>query len=128
MNMDKMSHAKRSLLMRPELSLADLCTYRDDFITCFERLSREDEASLPKLSDNGWWMQAYGFSKALLNAYTRILAQQHPALHVNACTPGFVATDMTSNYADVTTLKTAAEGSDTPAFLVLAPASDVKSA
>lgn len=37
-------------------------------------------------------MQAYGFSKALLNAYTRLLAAQSPSLCVAACTPGFVGT------------------------------------
>jgi NAD(P)-dependent dehydrogenase (short-subunit alcohol dehydrogenase family) len=38
---------------------------------------------------------AYGLSKACLNAYTMIVAREHPNLSVNACTPGFCATDMT---------------------------------
>merc|ERR1712136_217283 len=37
---------------------------------------------------------AYGLSKACLNAYTMIVAREHPNLSVNACTPGFCATDM----------------------------------
>ena len=38
---------------------------------------------------------AYGLSKACTNAYTILLAGQHPNLTVNACTPGFIETDMT---------------------------------
>ncbi len=37
----------------------------------------------------------YGLSKALLNAYTRLLAREHPDWVVNACTPGFIETDLT---------------------------------
>jgi NAD(P)-dependent dehydrogenase (short-subunit alcohol dehydrogenase family) len=29
-----------------------------------------------------------------------ILARTHPSLRVNACTPGFIATDLTRPYAD----------------------------
>ena len=39
-------------------------------------------------------MGGYGLSKALLNAYTQMLAREHPALKINACSPGFVATDI----------------------------------
>eukprot|EP00802_Teleaulax_amphioxeia_P019940 Tamp_20195.p1 GENE.Tamp_20195~~Tamp_20195.p1 ORF type:complete len:315 (-),score=48.36 Tamp_20195:218-1162(-) len=39
--------------------------------------------------------EAYGFSKACLNAYTQYLAKQHPNLIINSCTPGFIATDLT---------------------------------
>ncbi len=42
---------------------------------------------------------AYGLSKALANKYTLLLARQHPALGINACTPGFIETDMTRSYA-----------------------------
>jgi len=43
---------------------------------------------------------AYGLSKACTNTYTLILAREHPELRVNACTPGFIATDMTRHYAE----------------------------
>ena len=39
---------------------------------------------------------AYGLSKACLNAYTVMLARQHPHLTINACTPGYIATDLTA--------------------------------
>ena len=41
--------------------------------------------------------QVYGFSKACLNVLTRDFADQHPSLRINACTPGFIMTDMTAD-------------------------------
>jgi len=41
---------------------------------------------------------AYGYSKALLSAYTWLFARDHPDLIVNAITPGFINTDMTSGW------------------------------
>ncbi|XP_062214233.1 short-chain dehydrogenase/reductase 2b-like isoform X4 [Phragmites australis] len=45
----------------------------------------------------GWPMvcSAYKVSKAVLNAYSRILARRHPTLRVNCVHPGYVKTDMT---------------------------------
>ena len=57
---------------------------------------------------------SYGLSKACANAAMKILARKHPELVVNACTPGFVATDMTQSYVSERG-KTAAElGLKTP--------------
>lgn len=42
---------------------------------------------------------SYGLSKACANALTLILARENPALSINACTPGFIETDMTRSYA-----------------------------
>jgi len=39
---------------------------------------------------------AYGFSKACLNAYTMVLARAHPHLAINGMTPGFIDTDITA--------------------------------
>ena len=39
--------------------------------------------------------EAYGLSKACTNSYTMLLAREHPSLRINACTPGFIETDMT---------------------------------
>lgn len=38
---------------------------------------------------------AYGFSKACVSLYTMILAREHPRLLINACTPGYIETDLT---------------------------------
>ena len=43
---------------------------------------------------------AYGFSKACANAFTLAFARAHPRLHVNACTPGFIETDLTRPYLE----------------------------
>ncbi len=39
--------------------------------------------------------RAYGLAKACVNSYTLMLAREHPQLTVNACTPGFIETDLT---------------------------------
>ncbi|MDF2695974.1 MAG: Short chain dehydrogenase [Labilithrix sp.] len=41
---------------------------------------------------------AYGLSKACTNTYTLLLARENPTLRINACTPGFIETDMTRHY------------------------------
>lgn len=43
---------------------------------------------------------AYGLSKAVANAYTLLVAREHPKLRVNACTPGFIETDMTRAFTE----------------------------
>ncbi len=43
---------------------------------------------------------AYGLSKACLNAYTILLAREHPEWKINACTPGFIETDLTRPWAE----------------------------
>eukprot|EP00996_Jenningsia_fusiforme_P002294 NODE_3128_length_1042_cov_38.933535_g2874_i0.p1 GENE.NODE_3128_length_1042_cov_38.933535_g2874_i0~~NODE_3128_length_1042_cov_38.933535_g2874_i0.p1 ORF type:complete len:283 (-),score=38.70 NODE_3128_length_1042_cov_38.933535_g2874_i0:94-942(-) len=42
---------------------------------------------------------AYGISKALANTFTMVLAREHPQLLINACTPGFIETDLTRSLA-----------------------------
>lgn len=42
----------------------------------------------------GWPSSAYRVSKVGLNALTRVLAKQHPALRINAVCPGWVRTEM----------------------------------
>jgi carbonyl reductase 1 len=69
----------------------------------------------------------YGLSKACANTYTLILAREHPGLQINACTPGFIATDMTRYYAESEGkspaelgMKTPAEGARAPLHLLFA--------
>lgn len=67
---------------------------------------------------------AYGLSKALVNSYTMLVAREHPRLRVNACTPGFIATDLTKAFlADGKTpeqagMKTPADGARAPMKLL----------
>ena len=72
---------------------------------------------------------SYGLSKACLNAYTMSLARRFPSLKVNACTPGYVETDMTRPYAEARGLspaemgmKSPAEGTRASCHLLLGPA------
>ena len=68
---------------------------------------------------------AYGLSKACANVYTMALARDHANLAINACTPGFIDTDLTQHYA-VSQGKTPAElgmkppsaGAKAPVFLL----------
>ena len=53
---------------------------------------------------------AYGLSKACVNTYMLMLARQHPKLAINACTPGFIATDLTASYGRNPSMKTPHEG------------------
>lgn len=64
---------------------------------------------------------AYGLSKACSNTYTLILAREHPNLRVNACTPGFIATDMTRPYAEGSGKSPAELGMKAPADGARAP-------
>ena len=50
----------------------------------------------------------YGMSKACANLYTLTLARAHPEMRINACTPGFIDTDLARPYA-VSQNKTPAE-------------------
>lgn len=63
----------------------------------------------------------YGFSKACANAYTVLLAREHPKLRINACTPGFIATDMTRGYAESSGKTPEALGMKPPAAGARAP-------
>jgi len=60
-------------------------------------LGNDKAAFAAKGLDEG---EPYGLSKACTNSYTMILARTHPSLRVNACTPGFIATDMTRPYSE----------------------------
>jgi (+)-neomenthol dehydrogenase len=59
-----------------------------------------------QLEPHGWPAEgtcpAYKVSKALANAYSRILAREHPTLSVNCVHPGFVSTDINLHSGDLT--------------------------
>ncbi len=64
---------------------------------------------------------AYGLSKACANSYTLLLAREHPHLRVNACTPGFIETDMTRGHAQSRGKPPAELGMQPPAAGARAP-------
>lgn len=61
-------------------------------------------------------VDAYGFSKALVAAYTWILAKEEPDLIVNSVTPGFINTDMTSGWGAT---NSTAKGAIPPVWLLM---------
>ncbi len=68
---------------------------------------------------------AYGLSKAIANLYTLVLARKHPRLRINACTPGYIETDMTRPHARARGrtpaqmgMKPPSAGARTPMFLL----------
>ena len=68
---------------------------------------------------------SYGLSKACANSYTMLLARENPDLLVNACTPGFIETDMTRSMFEASDKSIGAmgmnqpeKGAETPCFLL----------
>jgi NAD(P)-dependent dehydrogenase (short-subunit alcohol dehydrogenase family) len=59
---------------------------------------------------------AYGFSKACVSLYTLLLAREHPQLCINACTPGYIETDLTRPQAQERGVSTAEMGMKAPEF------------
>lgn len=103
--------------LRQELSSVDtLTTQRLDELSA---LFLEDYRS-GRLEPRGWPTDrvyaAYQASKALVSAYTRVLARDNPALRVNCVHPGYVQTEMNRNTGDLT----AAEGARVSVAVALA--------
>jgi (+)-neomenthol dehydrogenase len=71
------------------------------------------------IETNGWPpnCSAYFVSKAVLNAYARILARMYPKIAINAVHPGYVSTDINHNTGNLTV----EEGAKGPVMLALMP-------
>jgi NAD(P)-dependent dehydrogenase (short-subunit alcohol dehydrogenase family) len=87
------SRDRRRFLLDARLTWPQLQAFIDE---CLE-MSGDSAAFAAKGLGDG---SPYGLSKALANTYTMILAREHPGLQVNACTPGFIMTDMTRHFAE----------------------------
>ena len=61
----------------------------------------------------------YGFSKALLNAYTSIHGHSEPDLIINAVCPGFIASDMVGEPSMVSTKSPTSKGAMPPVYLLM---------
>lgn len=84
---------------------------------CLAIADDADAFSAQGLSDGN----RYGLSKALANSVTMLLARKHPGLQINACTPGFIETDMTRPYAQAQDKSPAAMGMKPPVEGTRAP-------
>lgn len=72
-----------------------------------------------KLKYHGWTttVPAYNISKAVLNAYTRILAKRYTMMCINCVHPGYVMTDINWNSGIITP----EDGAKGPVMLALLP-------
>jgi NAD(P)-dependent dehydrogenase (short-subunit alcohol dehydrogenase family) len=81
------SEPRQRFFVNPEIQWAKLDEFMDECVAC------EDLHAFESLGlRNG---DPYGLSKACANSYTQIVARENPSLLINACTPGFIETDMT---------------------------------
>lgn len=124
LNMSKMSEQNRSKLLDDSITWDEIQKMASTFTAEYEEAAQtgirdEKNPQLPFLSPSGFWLQAYGFSKACLGAYTQIISRDYPSLLSIACSPGFIATDMSKTYAKYDTLKTVDEGGNYVAQLVV---------
>jgi carbonyl reductase 1 len=101
----------------PQLKVEEI----DQFVENYRRLAREDTRK-----EGGFPESAYMVSKAAEIAYTLIQARQLKSrnIKVNACCPGFVATDMSKHMVNNPAIiekygkpLDIAEGADTPIYL-----------
>ncbi|KAI4367904.1 hypothetical protein MLD38_016530 [Melastoma candidum] len=72
-----------------------------------------------KIDAEGWppLGSAYVVSKAVLNAYTRVMAKKYPKITINAVCPGYTATDLNGH----TGVQTVEEGGRRPVAVALLP-------
>lgn len=112
------SPERQRFLLDRTLEWPQLASFVDE---CLGIAERGGDFAAEGLGDG----EAYGLSKACSNTLTRILAREHPALRINACTPGFIETDMTRPHAEAKGvapselgMKPPAEGTRSARFLL----------
>lgn len=115
---EQCSPARQRFLTDPNTDWAALETFMAE---CVAMEGDPDAFVAAGLGDG----DAYGLSKACANTYTQHLALEHPNLRINACTPGYIATDMTRPHAEARGkrpeelgMKPPREGTRAPLFLL----------
>ncbi|MBS1256760.1 MAG: 2-(R)-hydroxypropyl-CoM dehydrogenase [Deltaproteobacteria bacterium] len=113
------SEKVKRLLTNPEVNWAEIETFMNESL----KASSESGETVGQSSGLG---TAYGLSKACTNAYTIYLARQIPNLIINACTPGFIETDLTRPMAEAggktpaeMGMKSPEEGASASIFLLM---------
>jgi len=112
----KCSEERQNFFRNADLTWEQIQSVMNEIVTI-------DHAEMEKHGFGDWSQEPsfYGSSKALANCLSMLLAKQYPHLKINACTPGFIETDMTKGYM-TRTGKTAAElGMKSPLEGALAP-------
>jgi len=113
------SEEVKKLLTNPEVSWSEI----EEFMAESLQLNLESERTVDEVSGIG---SAYGISKACTNAFSIYLARENPKLVINACTPGFIETDLTrpiaESYSKTPTemgMKSPEEGASACVFLLM---------
>lgn len=122
LNMKRMSEAKRQVLLATEaLDWKGIVSMAEAFTAEYEAAAaaQTEEAPLPFMSPSGWWLQSYGFSKACLAAFSQVLSREEPSILSVTCSPGWVATEMSSTYTGDADMRTPYEGGEVPAWLAV---------
>lgn len=103
---------------REAKDMHELDTLEDDYLLA---------VSQGKEQESGWGVagRSYNISKALLNSATRILAAENPALKINSCCPGWIATDMGRLVLGGGPSKTPEQGATIPMRLAFGDIGDV---
>jgi len=84
------------------------------YLNIMENSLISDDKKNDALKGYGIHDSAYGVAKACLNVYTMELSRRFPDMKINACTPGFIESDLTRGYLEKSG-KTATEmGMKTP--------------
>lgn len=84
---------KQTVFTRPDVTWDEIEMLMEECIA----IANDADAFSSRGLGNG---SAYGLSKACANAYTLHLAREYPQFVINACTPGFIATDLTRQYVE----------------------------
>ncbi|XP_062602464.1 carbonyl reductase [NADPH] 1-like [Saccostrea cucullata] len=109
----KCSSEKQDKFLNPDITKEELTELMNDFIRSAKTSEHEK---------NGYVKSAYGMAKVGVTVLSQILQRQLSAdarkgVIINACCPGHVKTDMSSQTGN----KTIDEGADTPLYLALLP-------
>lgn len=113
MTAKKCSDELRKRFLSPDLTMAQVETLMTEFVSATKDGS---------FKEKGWPESAYGTSKIGVTLMSFVQQKQLDSEHkddivVNACCPGYVATDMSSHKGH----KTIDEGADTPLYLAMLP-------
>lgn len=113
------SEEVKKLLTNPDVSWTEI----EEFMAECLKLNLESGRTVDQGSRIG---SAYGISKACTNAYSIYLARENPKLTINACTPGFIETDLTRPMAEANSktpaemgMKSPEEGASASVFLLM---------
>lgn len=90
------SEERQDFFMNTGISWEEIQAAMHEAISAGENSSTFADFGFGQLSERS----AYGMSKACANAYTVQLARQFPHFAINACTPGYIETDLVRPYAE----------------------------